>query len=161
MTHRLSAGLWRRRGLSGSLLLTPPMGWFVLIYLPALAVLLITSLWTVNAFTGVIEHNWTLENFRYFLTSSTYQDIILRTIGMAAAVTVTDIILAFPVAFYSARLASPRIRMLMFALMLLPLWAMFVGPIYAWRIILAKEGIFNWALQLVGLPPANIGYTNW
>lgn len=137
------------------------MGWFALIYLPALAVLLITSLWMVNAFTGVIEHNWTLENFRYYLTSPTYQAIILRTIGMAIAVTVTDIVLAFPVAFYSARVASPRVRMLMFALMLLPLWAMFVGPIYAWRIILANDGILNWVLQLVGLPAPEIAYTNW
>lgn len=161
MMERLSAALWRHRGLSGSLLLTPPMGWFVLIYIPALAVLLITSLWTVDAFTGVIEHTWTLENFRYMLTSPVYQAVILRTIGMAAAVTVTDIILAFPFAYYAARIASRRGRMLMFAFMLLPLWAMFVGPIYAWRLILAKQGIFNWLLIQVGLPPANIGYTNW
>lgn len=161
MIHRLSAGLWRHRGLSGSLLLAPPLGWFALIYLPALAVLLITSFWTVDAFTGVIVHDWTLDNYLYILTTPAYRDIILRTIGMAAAVTLTDVILAFPMAYYAARIASRRVRMLMFAFMLLPLWAMFVGPIYAWRIILAKEGIFNWLLVQIGLPAANIGYTNW
>src|SRR5690625_100246 len=161
MMQHLQAALWRRRGLGGSLLLTPPMGWFILIYIPALAVLLITSFWTVNAFTGVIEHEWTFENFVYLFASETYQSIILRTVGMAVAVTLTDIVLAFPVAYYSARLASPRIRMLMFALMLLPLWAMFIGPIYAWRIILAKQGILNWLLETVGLPAVDIGYTNW
>lgn len=160
MSH-LAARLWRHRGISGSLLLTPPMGWFVFIYLPALVVLLITAFWTVNSFTGVIERDWSLDNFVYIFSSPTYRDIILRTIGMAAAVTITDVVLAFPVAYYCARMASARIRILLFLLMLLPLWSMFVGPMYAWRIILADQGILNGLLTSVGFSPLSLSYSNW
>lgn len=158
---RLATGLWRHRAIGGTALLSPPMGWFVLIYLPALVVLLITAFWTVNGFTGTIEHTWSLNNFYYIFTSSTTLTIIVRTIAMAAAVTVTDIVLAFPVAYYCARLAAPRVRILLFLLMLLPLWSMFVGPMYAWRIILANDGILNWVLTHIGLSPIHINYSLW
>ncbi len=157
----LNAVLWRHRGLGGSSLLGPPMGWFILIYLPALVMLIVTAFWAVNGFTGEIEHTWNLGNFRTLVFSSTYRHIIVLTIGMAAAVTLTDIVLAFPVAYFAARVASRRLRIVLFALMMLPLWSMYVGPIYAWRLILSNHGVLNWGLAAIGLPPLDIGYSNW
>lgn len=159
--RRWQGTLWRHPGAGGALLLAPPMGWMVIIYLAALAVLLISAFWSVNSFTGEIVHSWSLDNFRTLLTSNTYRVITLRTIGIAAAVTIVDIILAFPVGYFMAKVATPRLRALLFALMLLPLWSAYVGPIYAWRLILAHDGILNWLLVGVGLPRAGIGYTNW
>ena len=159
--RRLQGMLWRRPAAGGALLLAPPMGWMVIIYLASLAVLLISAFWSVNSFTGDIVHSWSLDNFRTLLTSNTYRVIALRTIGIAAAVTTIDIILAFPMGYFMAKVATPRTRALLFALMLLPLWSAYVGPIYAWRLILAHNGILNWLLMGVGLPRADIGYTNW
>ena len=143
------------------MLLTPPMSWFLLIYLAALVVLFVSAFWSVDSFTGEIVHSWTLDNFRTLLTSTTYRTIALRTIGMAAAVTLTDIILAFPVAYFMARVATPRLRALLFALVLLPLWSSYLARVYAWRLILAHDGVLNWVLARLDMPPAHIGYTNW
>jgi len=137
------------------------MAWMVIIYLAALTVLLVSAFWSVDSFTGEIVHSWSLDNFHTLITSPTYRRIALRTIGIAAAVTVIDVILAFPTGYFMARFASARLRALLFALMLLPLWSAYVGPIYAWRLILAHDGILNWGLGLLGLPAAHIGYTNW
>src|SRR5215510_16330136 len=104
---RVSAALWRRPWARATLLLTPPLAWFVLIYLAALAVLLITAFWQINPFTTNIERVWSLTNFQTIFSSPAYRSIILRTVGMAAAVTVTDAIVAFPFAYYMARIASP------------------------------------------------------
>ena len=103
---RLSAALWRRAWLRATLTLSPPLAWFVVIYLASLVVMLVTAFWTVNPFTNTLVHSWTLANFQQLFTS-TYLTIIGRTIGMAALVTVTDAVLAFPFAYYMARVASP------------------------------------------------------
>jgi putative spermidine/putrescine transport system permease protein len=152
--------LWRRPWLRSSLLLAPPLGWFLLIYMAALALLLITAFWRINEFTTQIEQVWNLENFRVILLDPTYRLIIGRTVGLAAAVTVTDAILAFPLAYYMARVASRRTQTLLFAAVLLPLWASYIARVYSWILILNHSGLLNWSLQSVGLPPANIGYTN-
>lgn len=157
--QRMAATLYERRWLGA--LLAPPMGWFALVYVPALLILLITAFWSVNSFTGSIDHTWSLSNFRLLVTSHTYRHIILLTIGMAVAVTITDIVLAFPMAYFAARIARRRLRMLLFGMMALPLWGMFVGPIYAWILILSHDGILNWLLLRLGLPRAHLGYTNW
>lgn len=155
----LQSFLWRRPWLRASLLLAPPLGWFVLIYLAALALLLVTAFWQINAFTTQIEQVWNLDNFRTILFDPTYRLIIGRTVGMAAAVTVTDAILAFPFAYYMARVASRRTQTLLFAAVLLPLWASYIARVYSWILILNHSGVLNWSLQSLGLPPANIGYT--
>jgi len=142
------------------MLLAPPMGWFLLIYLAALGILFLSSFWRVDEFTGEIIHTWSLHNFEVLAASETYRTIALRTIGIAAAVTITDIILAFPCAYFMARIAGPRLRATLFALVLLPLWSSYIARVYAWRLILAHNGALNWALDLVGLPAANIGFTN-
>jgi putative spermidine/putrescine transport system permease protein len=159
--YRLSAALWRRPALRALGLLVPPLGWFLFIYLAALAVLFVSAFWTVDPFTTKLEKIWNLDNFRVLIESPVYRAIALRTIGIAAAVTVTDALLAFPFAYYMARIAGRRTRALLFVLVLLPLWSSYLVRVYAWRLILAHEGALNWLLQGIGLPPIGVGYSNW
>ena len=155
-----SGVLWRFPWLRPLLLLTPPLLWFVVIYLASLVLLLITAFWTIDPFTTQIVQAWNLDNFRIIVTDSTYWSIIGRTTIIAALVTVTDAVLAFPFAYYMARVASRRVQTLLFAAVLLPLWASYLARVYAWILILNHSGLLNWSLQSVGLPAANIGYTN-
>jgi len=137
----------------------PPLAWFVLIYLTSLVLLLITAFWTIDTFTTQIVEVWNLDNFRLILSEPAYRLIIGRTIGLAALVTVTDAALAFPFAYFMARVASRRTQTILFAAVLLPLWASYLARVYAWILILNHSGVLNWSLQSIGLPPANIGYT--
>jgi putative spermidine/putrescine transport system permease protein len=152
--------LWRFPWLRPLLLLTPPMAWFVLVYLASLVLLLITAFWSIDPFTTQIVQVWNTNNFQTILTEPTYRTIIGRTAGLAALVTVTDVVLAFPLAYYMAKVASRRVQSLLFAAVLLPLWASYLARVYAWILILNHSGVLNWSLQSIGLPPANIGYTN-
>lgn len=158
--RRFGGALWRRPWLKGLSLLGPPSVAFIAVYIAALAALFVSSFWSVNAFTGVTVHTWSLNNFRELWHGATYHTVALRTISIAAAVTATDAIIAFPFAYFMARLAGPRTRALLFVLVLLPLWASYLARVYAWRLILDHDGILNWSLQKVGLPAANIAYTN-
>jgi len=159
---RLSAALWRRPWLKAVGLLTPPLGAFLIIYVGALVVLFVSSFWGVDSFTGKLIHHWTLANYRLIFSSGQpYLNIAGRTIGIAAAVTLTDAVLAFPLGYFMARLASARTRTLLFVMVLLPLWSSYLVRIYAWRTILAHDGAINWALNGIGLPDQNIAYTNW
>src|SRR5918911_3219654 len=157
----VSAALFRRPWLRALLLLGAPGAWFVLVYLAALAVLFVSAFWSVDDFTGKLVHAWNLDNFRTLVTEPTYRTIALRTIGIAAAVTVTDALLALPFAFFAARLASPRLRGALFVLVLVPLWTSYLVRVYAWRLILARDGILNWALDHIGLGSVNVAYSNW
>ncbi|HVS47414.1 MAG TPA: ABC transporter permease [Candidatus Dormibacteraeota bacterium] len=152
--------LWRFPWLRPLLLLTPPMAWFVLVYFASLVLLLITAFWSIDPFTTQIVQVWNTNNFRIILTEPTYRAIIGRTVGLAALVTVTDAALAFPFAYYMAKVASRRTQTLLFAAILLPLWASYLARVYAWILILNHSGVLNWSLQSIGLPAANIGYTN-
>jgi putative spermidine/putrescine transport system permease protein len=157
---RLSAALWRRPWLKAAGLLALPLLAFVVVYIGALAALFVSSFWQVDAFTGKVVHDWTLDNFSTIIHDSVYRQIVFRTILMAAAVTLTDAVLAFPLAFFMARVAPRRLRMVLFVLVLLPLWTSYLVRIYSWRLILAKNGALNWALNAIGLPDANLAYTN-
>src|SRR5919108_1303830 len=159
--RRLQAFLWRRPWARASLLLGPALAWFVLIYLASLAVMLVTAFWQIDPFTTAIVQVWNLDNFQTLAADPAYRAIIFRTIGMAAAVTVTDIVLAFPFAYYMARVASRRVQTALFAAVLLPLWASYLARVYAWVLILNHDGVLNWTLLGLHLPAANIGYTNW
>jgi putative spermidine/putrescine transport system permease protein len=160
--RRLTALFWRRPWLKGLGLLTPPMAAFLLVYVGALVVLFVSSFWGVDSFTGKVIRHWSLSNYRQiFDTSQPYLRIAGRTIGIAAAVTVTDAVLAFPLGYFMARLARPRTRAWLFVMVLLPLWSSYLVRIYSWRTILAHDGAINWALNGLGLPDQNIAYTNW
>jgi putative spermidine/putrescine transport system permease protein len=147
----------RRPGLRVGLLLTPPMLWLGAAYLGALAALLIASLWTQNDFTGTIERAWTLENFRTLLTVDVYRTITLRTIGIAALVTVVDALLAFPIALYMAKVASPRAQRILVISVLTPLWASYLVKAYAWRGMFSADGPIAWVAAPFGLHSPGYG----
>src|SRR5437868_10733319 len=125
-------------------------------YLGALAVLFLHAFWSIDSFTGKLTHDWTLANFHAVFHDPVYRRIAFRTIFMAAAVTVTDAIIALPFAYFMARLAGPRARTVLFVAVLLPLWSSYLARIYAWRLILAHDGALNWWLAKLGLPEQNI-----
>ena len=159
---RLSSTFWRRPWVKGGALLLPPLVAFLIVYIGSLGVLFVSAFWTVDSFTGKLVHIWNVDNFRIIFSTSdpTYLRIAGRTIGIAAAVTVTDAVLAFPLAYYMARIARPRTRTLVFVMVLLPLWSSYLVRVYAWRLILGNDGALNWALGGVGLH-LGIAYTNW
>src|SRR3954447_15337276 len=156
-----SAALHRRPWLRGLLVLSPPAAWFVVLYLAALVILLISAFWSVDDFTGKLVHTFTLDNFRTLVEEPIYRTIALRTIGIAAAVTVTDALLAFPFAYSAVRVAGRRAQAALFVAVLLPLWSSYLVRVYAWRLILAKEGVLNWTLDQLGLGSVSVGYSNW
>jgi putative spermidine/putrescine transport system permease protein len=160
---RIGAALWRRPWLKAIGLLSPPVIAFAVVYLGSLAILLVSSFWTVDSFTGKLVHRWTLDNFRliFSFADPTYLRIAGRTIGIAAAVTATDAILAFPLGYFMARVAPRRIRGILFVAVLLPLWSSYLVRIYAWQTILSGGGSLDWSLRKLGLPAANVAYTNW
>jgi putative spermidine/putrescine transport system permease protein len=146
-----------RRWLQLTLLLAAPVGWLVVAYLGALAVMLFNGLWRFDLGNQIVIEDISLENFRELLSSDTYWTITLRTVGMALAVTVTCAVLAFPIAFTMAKVASPRARRLLLVAVLLPLWASYVVKVYAWRTILAEEGVLNWMLSPLGVSGPGTG----
>jgi len=141
--------LHRRPRLRLGLLLGPPLLWLGVLYLGSLAALFITSLWSVDAFGGNIERIWTLDNYRDLFTLDVYRTITVRTLLTAAAVTVIDAVLAFPIALYMAKVASPRLQRLLVIAVLTPLWASYLVKAYAWRGMFATGG----PLDSVGLSP--------
>jgi putative spermidine/putrescine transport system permease protein len=156
--RRLSDLLATRPRVRLSLLLAGPIGWLVIAYLGSLAVLLIAAFWQLDPFTAEVVKDTSIDNFRTIAEGDVYRTIALRTIGIAAAVTVTDAILAFPIAFYMAKVASPRVRALLVVAVLMPLWSSYLVKVYAWRTILSEEGILNWALDPFGV--SGPGYGN-
>jgi putative spermidine/putrescine transport system permease protein len=158
---RLSGFFWRRPWLRAVGLLLLPLGAFLVVYVGSLGVLAISSLWTSSSLTSTIEHTWTLANYRtIFSRAGPYLHDAAFTLEMAAVVTLTCAVLAFPLAFFMARLASRRTRAVLFVLVLLPLWSSYLVRLYAWQTILAHDGAINWALNGLGLPDQNLAYTN-
>ena len=149
--------LQRRPGLRLGLLLTPPMLWLGAAYLGALGALLLTAFWGQNSFTGDIERVWTLDNFRALFTIDVYRTITFRTLATAALVTVVDGLLALPVGFYMAKVASPRAQRLLVIAVLMPLWASYLVKAYAWRGMLSNGGLIDWVLQPLGLSSPGYG----
>jgi len=160
-TARVAAVLWRRPSARATAVLSLPLAWFLVVYAASLVVLLITAFWGIDPFTNAITHTWNLDNFRAFLGNGAYREIIARTIGMALAVTATDAIVAFPFAFFMARVAGPRLRTALLAAIMLPLWTSYLARVYAWVLILSHRGALNWTLQQLHLPVVQLAYTNW
>ncbi len=149
----------RSPGLRTGLLLLPPMLWLGVAYLLALGALFITSLWSQNDFTGTIERIWTLDNYRQMWEIPVYRTIAFRTIGIAALVTVVDALIAFPIALYMAKVASPRARRLLVIAVLMPLWASYLVKAYAWRGMFSQGGLIDWLGQPFGIQSPGYGLT--
>jgi putative spermidine/putrescine transport system permease protein len=149
--QRASAFLFRHSRLKLALVIGTPLTWFVVIYLGALAVLLFAAFWRLDAFTGLVVKNLGTSNFQRLLDDPVYRTITLRTLGIATAVTLTDIVLAFPLAYYAARMATPRMRNAILMAVVIPLWANYLVRIFAWKLILSTGGFLGWLFGLVGM----------
>jgi putative spermidine/putrescine transport system permease protein len=149
--RRLAAALYRRPRLQLGLLLAPPVGALVVVYLGSLALLLVNAFWRFDAFTGSVVATPTLDNFAQVATTPVFRDVAVRTILTAAAVTVTDGLVAFPVAYFMARMASRRTRNILLVAVVLPLWSGYLVKIYAWRVILLNGGFADSVLAPFGL----------
>jgi putative spermidine/putrescine transport system permease protein len=149
---RRLAGLFQGRPrLQVGTLLAGPIGWLVIGYLGSLAVLLIAAFWSVDPLSGEVVRGFGLENFETLVNEPVYRSIVGRTVAIAALVTVTDAVLAFPIAFYMAKVASRRGKAILVVAVLLPLWSSYLVKVLAWRTMLSNDGIVNWALNPLGL----------
>jgi putative spermidine/putrescine transport system permease protein len=157
--HRLAGFFHGRRRLQISGLLAGPLGWLVVGYLGSLAVLLIAAFWSVDPLSGEVVRGFSLENFETLVNEPVYRDIVKRTVLIAALVTVTDAVLAFPIAFYMAKVASRRGKAILIVAVLLPLWSSYLVKVYAWRTMLSAGGVINWALAPLGLEGPGFGGT--
>jgi putative spermidine/putrescine transport system permease protein len=147
---RLSELFWRRPGVLLALLLLPPVLWLGIIYLGSLAALLVQSFFSIDEFSGAIKREFTLKTYGELFTAANL-DIIIRTVSMAALVTLASAILAFPIAYYAARYARGRWKAVFYIGIMLPLWSSYLVKVYAWKLILAKEGILSWAFSTLHL----------
>jgi putative spermidine/putrescine transport system permease protein len=142
--HPTASPLVSRR-INLAFLLVPPMAWLVLAYLGSLAVLLVSAFWSTNEFTGAVVHSFTLDNVVRVLTDEVFRTSTARTISVALAVTVMCAVLGVPLAFYMAKIASPRMRLALVVAVTTPLWASYLVKAYAWRMLLSPEGPLSWA----------------
>ena len=157
---RLSAFFYRHRGLKLTGFLGAPLLWLVVVYLGSLTIMLISAFWRVDVFTGDIVRQWGTQNFVTLWTIPVYRTIAIRTIGLAVAVSLTDIILAFPLAYYAARMATPGRRNIVLIAIVVPLWANYLVRVFAWNLILSPGGFLTAITQKLGFH-LDLGNTNW
>jgi putative spermidine/putrescine transport system permease protein len=143
LLHRLADTLWRHPRLLLVLMLAPPVLWLGIIYLGSLAALLVQSFFSIDEFSGMINYQFTLKTYRELLIPANL-DILVRTVSMATVVTLAAVVVAFPIAFYAARYARGKWKAAFYIGVMLPLWSSYLVKIYAWKLVLAKEGILNW-----------------
>ncbi|HEY7521414.1 MAG TPA: ABC transporter permease [Methylomirabilota bacterium] len=148
--QRVSTALYLRPRLLLALLLAPPLLWLGVIYLGSLLALLVQSFFYVDEFSGLIVRKLSLATYRELFTAANV-DMVLRTTGMAAAVTVAAAALALPLAYYMVRRASLRVKALLYLAIMLPLWSSYLVRVYSWKLILAREGIVTWLAERLGL----------
>jgi putative spermidine/putrescine transport system permease protein len=160
LVGRKLAGLFHGRPrLQVGALLAGPAGWLVVGYLGSLAILLIAAFWAVNPVSGELVKNLSFENFETLWNEPVYRTIVGRTVLIAALVTVTDAILAFPIAFYMAKIASRKAKAALVVAILIPLWAGYLVKVLSWRNMLSNDGFINWALEPFGLHGPGYGNT--
>ena len=151
MSRRLAKLFHGRPRLQAGALLAGPAGWLVVGYLGSLALLLVASLWSVNAVSGELEKSLSFENFKILFDEPVYRDIIGRTVLIAALVTITDAVLAFPIAFYMAKVASRRTKAILVVAVLIPLWSSYLVKVLSWRNMIGGGGLIDWVLEPLGL----------
>lgn len=156
MLQRISTYLYLRPRLSLALLLLPPLVWFLVVYIGSLLSMLVNSFFYLDGFTGQVVRQFTLDTYAKLFIPTNVQ-ILSRTLFMALAVTLGCIVLAFPLSYYMARIASPRMKTFLYLAVTLPLWSSYVVRVYSWKLILAQEGIISWFARLLHLD----GVLNW
>jgi putative spermidine/putrescine transport system permease protein len=149
--RRLADFFHGRPRLQVGTLLAGPVGWLVIGYLGSLAILLIAAFWSVNPVSGELQKSLSFENFETLFNEPVYRTIVLRTVAIAALVTVTDAILAFPIAFYMAKVASRRTKAILVIAVLIPLWSSYLVKVLSWRNMLSGGGLIDWMLEPIGL----------
>lgn len=157
--RRLSAHLYRHRGQKLAITLGPVVLWMLVIYLGALAAMFLTAFWTVDPLTGFVQHSWSLSNFQQIASDPTFRRIAVRTVVMAVEVTITDIALAFPLAYYAARIARPQVRAVLIISIVLPLWSSYLVKAFAWQTILQGGGPVQQLLGALGIH-LSLAFTN-
>jgi putative spermidine/putrescine transport system permease protein len=157
--HRLAGLFHGRPRLQVGALLAGPVGWLVIGYLGSLAVLLIAAFWTVDPLSGELVRGFSLESIETLVEEPVYRDIVGRTVLIAALVTLTDAIIAFPIAFYMAKLASRRGKAILLVAILVPLWSSYLVKVLSWRTMLSNGGVIDWALEPFGLHGPGFGIT--
>src|SRR5215218_2551334 len=153
LSRRASALAWRRPRLRLAATLSPPLVWLLVIYLGSLAALLVQSFYRLDDFTGVVDRTPTLDTWRDLFGTSTVWWTTVRTIAMAGSVTIAAVVVAYPVAYWLAKVASPRARTIGFVAVLLPLWASYLIRVYSWSLILAQKGVIAWVVDKLHLTP--------
>jgi putative spermidine/putrescine transport system permease protein len=157
--RRLADLFHRRPRLQVGALLAGPVGWLVVGYIGSLVILLIAAFWSVDALSGETIRGFSLENYKDLVNDPVYRHIAGRTILIASLATITDALLAFPIAFYMAKIASRRQKAVLVVAVLMPLWSFYLVKVYAWRTMLSTGGIINWALDPIGLHGPGYGNT--
>ena len=157
MARRVAAWSHRHPRVRLGLILALPLAWLGVVYLGSLGLLFLNAFWKTDPFTSLVVREFTLDNFVELFSASVYRTVTLRTIGMAALVTATCIVLAFPIAFYMAKVASPRTRGIIAVAVLMPLWASYLIKAYSWRLILSENGVLDWLLKPLGLSTPGFG----
>ena len=156
--RRLAGWLHARPRTQLRLLLLAPLAWMVLVYFGSLFVLLLSAFWETDSFTGQVQpFEWSLDAFESIATNPVYRAIAIRTLVVAIAVTLTDALLAIPIAYYMARVASRRKRRILVIAVLMPLWAAYLVKVYAWRTILQENGFLEWILTPLGINAPGLG----
>ena len=160
--RRLSTFFYRHPRIRLAALLALPVGWLVVVYFGSLFVLLLSSVWDTDPFTREVVHEFTLDNFRRIHRDGRVPRRRVAHGQDGRLVTIADVVLAFPIAYYMARVASPRTRDILVIAVLMPLWANYLVKAYAWRTILSDGGVINWAIEPLGLtstgtPPSGSG----
>lgn len=150
MLNRISTYFYLRPKLVLGIFLAPPLVYFLVVYLGSLFALMINSFYSLDDFTGLVVREFTLKTYAQIFTPAN-REIFQRTATMAAIVTVADAIIAFPLAYYIAKFASPRLKTWLIIGVTLPLWSSYLVRVYAWKLILAKEGILSWFINFFGL----------
>jgi len=142
-----STFLHRHRLTRLGLVLGGPLLWFVVIYLGSLLMLFLSAFWRLDVFTSEVVKEWGLQNFETLLSDPVYRTITIRTVGLALAVSVADVILAFPLAYYVA--------------VIIPLWANYLVRVFSWKLILSPQGFLNWIVETLGIGSLQLGNSNW
>lgn len=160
IVRRSSAALFRHPRVKLWFTMGPTAVWMLVVYLASLSLMLVTAFWRLNELSSQIERVWGVQNFQTLWQTSVYRTITFRTVGMAVAVTVTDLTLAFPIAYYAARVAPPRTRSILLLAIVMPLWSNYLVRVFAWRVITAGDGPLQSLLGLIGVD-RSISASNW